>query len=135
MEKTVYKSGISTGIIIILTIVIVAPLIMTIIFKAWTGIIILACCAAFIGHLFAMTDYTVSGSMLKVRSGIIINMVIDIATITKIEPTDSILSSPALSFDRLEVFYNKYDSVIISPKDKAGFIAKLKEINPGIVAK
>lgn len=133
MEETVYRSGISKGIIITLTIVVVIPLIVTIAFKAWVGIIVLAFVAAFIGHLFAMTDYTVSGNTLEVRSGIIINIPIDIATITKIEPTNSILSSPALSFDRLEVFYNKYDSVIISPKDKAGFIAKLKEINPQIV--
>lgn len=135
MEKTVFRSGISKGIILLLTIVIVVPLISTIIFRAWAGVIVLACVAAFIGHLFVMTDYTVSGNTLKVRSGIIINMVIDIASITKIEPTNSILSSPALSFDRLEVFYNKYDSVIISPKDKAGFIAKLEEINPTIVVK
>jgi len=133
MEETVYRSGISKGIIIMLTIVVAIPLIVTIAFKAWVGIIVLAFVTAFIGHLFAMTDYTVSGNTLKVRSGIIINITIDIATITKIEPTNSILSSPALSFDRLEVFYNKYDSVIISPKDKAGFIAKLKEINPQIV--
>lgn len=135
MEETVYRSAISKGILIMLSIVIVVPFVATVIFKAWPGVIVLACAAAFIGHLFAMTDYTISGSTLKVRSGIIINIVIDIATITKIEPTGSILSSPALSFDRLEVFYNKYDSVIISPKDKAGFITKLKEINPGIEVK
>jgi len=68
-----------------------------------------------------------------VKCGFVINIRIDIATITKIEPTNTMLSSPALSFDRIEVFYNKYDSVIISPGDKAGFIAKLQQINPAIV--
>lgn len=133
MEETVYRSGISKAIVILLAVVIIIPLIVTIVLKAWLGVVILACVLAFVGHLFAMTDYTITGNTLKVRSGIIINITIDIATISKIEPTNSILSSPALSFDRLEIFYNKYDSVIISPKDKAGFIAKLKEINPEIL--
>jgi hypothetical protein len=42
------------------------------------------------------------------------------------------MSSPALSLDRIEIFYNKFDSVIISPKNKADFVAELKSINPAI---
>lgn len=42
------------------------------------------------------------------------------------------LSSPALSLDRLEVFYNKFDSVIISPQNKEDFIVALQNINPAI---
>ena len=70
--------------------------------------------------------------MLKVKCSF---FVIDIATITKIENTNSVLSAPALSMDRIEVFYNKYDSVVISPGDKAGFIARLKETNPEVIVK
>jgi len=49
-------------------------------------------------------------------------------------PTNSILSAPALSFDRIEIFYNRFDSIVISPGDNAAFIADLKEINSAIVA-
>jgi hypothetical protein len=88
---------------------------------------------AFVVHLFATTYYTIDGAELKVRSGFLIHITIDINTITKIVPARSILSAPAVSLDRLEVFYNKYDSVVVSPLDKAGFIAGLKEINEKIV--
>jgi len=36
------------------------------------------------------------------------------------------------SLDRLEIFYNRFDSVVISPEDKAGFIAELTKLNPEI---
>ena len=52
------------------------------------------------------------------------NTNIDIKSIRKIIETYNPLSSPAASIDRLEIFYNKFDSILISPKDK-------KEIGPG----
>ena len=106
---------------------------MLLVTKAWPGLIVISCLIAFITHMFATTYYTIDGNELKVRSGFIINITIDINKITKIIPTRSILSSPAVSIDRLEIFYNKYDSVLVSPKDKAGFIAGLKRLNEGIV--
>lgn len=57
---------------------------------------------------------------------------IDIKTIRKIEKNRTLLSSPALSIDKIEIFYNKYDSILISPKEKTKFIANLLEINPEI---
>lgn len=135
MEKTVYRSSISKGLIVFLIVVVTAVLVTMLVLKAWIGAIIDIGVIAFIAHLMATTYYIISGNILKVRSGIAINVTIDISTITRIEPTDTMLSAPALSFDRLEVFYNRYDSVVISPKDKVGFIAKLQEINPGIVVK
>jgi len=97
------------------------------------GVVIISAVLAFITHMFMATYYIIDGNKLYVRSGFIINIQIDIAAVTKIEPTNTILSAPALSFDRLEIFYNKYDSVVISPGDNAKFIARLKEINPAIV--
>ena len=135
MEKIIYRSKMSKWLVVFIAIVIIGIAITMIIVKAWPAMILDVLLFGLFAYLFNTTDYTVDGSTLKVRSGFIINITIDIATITKIEPTNSVLSAPALSFDRLEVFYNKYDSVVISPKDKAGFIAKLQEINPGIVVK
>jgi len=135
MEKTIYRSAISKGLIVFMFAVIGSVLVMMLVLKVWIGAIIDACVASFIVHLIVTTYYTISGEVLNIRSGLVFNMDINIATITRIEPTHSALSAPAISFDRLEVFYNKYDSVVISPKDKEGFIAKLKKINPGIVVK
>lgn len=58
---------------------------------------------------------------------------IDIKKIRKIEKTNNPISSPALSVrDRIEIYYDKYDSVIISPERQAEFIQKLKLINKNI---
>ena len=108
-------------------------LVFMLILGAWVGVLIIAVVLAFVVHLFATTYYTIDGAELKVRSGFLINITIDINTITKIVPTRSILSAPAVSLDRLEVFYNKYDSVVVSPGDNAGFIEALKGVNEGIV--
>lgn len=58
---------------------------------------------------------------------------IDIKTIKKIYSTHNPLSSPALSLDRIAVVYNKYDEVLISPKEREDFIRELLKINPNIV--
>jgi hypothetical protein len=78
------------------------------------------------------TCYTISNNILKVKCGFLLNRSIPIESIKKIVPCHTILSAPALSFDRLEVFYNKYDSVVISPENKDDFIADLQNINPAI---
>jgi hypothetical protein len=44
-------------------------------------------------------------------------------------------NTPALSMDRIEIFYNKFDSVIVSPESKLEFIAELTSLNPAIVVK
>jgi hypothetical protein len=129
-EKFVSKG--SKALIIGSSIAIVVVMVLMLTEKAWAGVVIVACIAAFILHMFSTTYYIISGNELKVRSGFLINIAIDIDQITKITPTNNILSAPALSLDRLEIFYNKYDSVMISPENKEGFIAALTTINPQI---
>jgi hypothetical protein len=81
------------------------------------------------------TQYIINENQLLVKSTWIVNERIDISKITKIEKSNSILSSPALSLDRLLVRYNKYDEVLISPKEKKEFIDELLKINPNIEIK
>ncbi|AMR32195.1 hypothetical protein A0256_12570 [Mucilaginibacter sp. PAMC 26640] len=79
------------------------------------------------------TYYTVNDNgLLQVKCGLFIDTKIEIANIKKIVDTRTVISSPALSLDRLEIFYNKFDTIIVSPKHKADFIAALKKINPAI---
>jgi cytosine/uracil/thiamine/allantoin permease len=83
--------------------------------------------------MFFNTTYTIKNQeTLAVKCGWFVNISMDIQFIRKIVNTRSVLSSPALSLDRIEIFYNKFDSVIISPQNKANFIAELKSINPAI---
>lgn len=84
--------------------------------------------------IFLNTTYTISGVTLEVRSGWIVRVDIPVASIKAIRPTNSILSSPALSVaDRIELSYGRFDSIIISPKERAEFIADLVRLNPAIV--
>ena len=62
----------------------------------------------------------------------IVNAKIEISTIRKIEKSNSILSSPALSMDRIAVRYNKYDEIYLSPKEKQLFIDELVKRNSAI---
>ena len=132
--KQIFRSKIGPEIVIPVGVLIGGLFIVLLVTKAWAGLIVISCIIAFITHMFATTYYIIDGNQLKVRSGFIINITIDINKITKIVPTRSILSSPAVSLDRLEIFYNKYDSVLVSPKDKEGFIAGLKAVNAGIIS-
>lgn len=132
--KQIFRSKIGPEIITPVGVLIGGLFIVLLVTKAWAGLIVISCVITFIAHMFATTYYIIDGNELKVRSGFIINITIDINKITKIVPTRSILSSPAVSLDRLEIFYNRYDSVLVSPKDKEGFIAGLKAVNAGIIS-
>ena len=55
--------------------------------------------------------------------------------IVRIEETNSIISGWALSLDRLEVFYGRDESVLISPQNKSQFISQLIKMNSNIVFK
>jgi hypothetical protein len=81
------------------------------------------------------TRYIINDTQLIVKSLWIVNNTIDISKIRKIEKTNSILSSPALSLDRIALYYNKFDEVYISPKEKQDFLNSLLEINPNIEVK
>ncbi|HRG07012.1 MAG TPA: PH domain-containing protein [Cyclobacteriaceae bacterium] len=100
--------------------------------QTWPGIAIHVIVVIFIIHLITTTYYQIEGHNLRIKSGFIINKLIAINSIRKIQKSNSIFSSPAASLDRLEIFYNKYDSILISPKDKEEFLAQLRNINPAI---
>ena len=102
---------------------------------AWIGILILILTAVFIFHVFSSTYYIVDGDKLRVKSSFIVDTAIDIQSIHKISESNNVLSSPAASLDRLEICYEKYNSVLVSPKDKVGFLNLLLKINPAIELK
>lgn len=101
----------------------------------WIGLLGLTGVVGFILILSKTTQYIINENQLVIKSTWIVNERIDISKITKIEKSNSILSSPALSLDRLLVRYNKYDEVLISPKEKKEFIDELLKINPAIEIK
>jgi len=135
MDKTVYKSAVSWWLWALVAIPVVITSVITVMDGDWATLLIHALVALFVGHLFFTTYYTVEGNTLTVKSSVLINIKIDIATIRKITETNNPLSSPALSLDRLWIDYGKNGAVMISPEDKEGFIRHILQINPSVEVK
>ena len=89
----------------------------------------------FLWYTFINTFYTIRDKHLIVKCGFFVNEAIKIETIKKVTETRNLISSAAASLDRLEILYNKYNSILISPKEKMEFIQHLQKLNPGIEIK
>lgn len=99
---------------------------------SWVVFFIVAGICLFMLDMLFNTHYIIKGDVLVIRSGVFRRSV-GIHSIKEISSTRSILSSPALSFDRIAVRYGKYDEILISPKDKDAFICRLLEVNNNII--
>ncbi|PIQ21452.1 MAG: hypothetical protein COW65_09010 [Cytophagales bacterium CG18_big_fil_WC_8_21_14_2_50_42_9] len=127
-EKIVFKSGVSLKLVIFLSVLFCGLTISFIVIAAWPGLLVIGLVILFIIHTFQNTYYTVTpDAKLDVKCGLVFHKIIDINNIYKIEPTDAIISAPALSLTRIEIFYNKFNSVIISPQNqKSLFVSYIK---------
>jgi len=75
------------------------------------------------------TYYVVENGTLVIKS-LVFRWKININDITQIEPTHNPLSSPALSLDRLKIYYmknRKIVTVMISPKNKEAFLQAINK--------
>jgi len=134
--KKIYKSKIGLELAIPLVLVFGTVLTLTISQEpSWIGIVIFLPVILFVVHMFMTTEYTIDNDKLTVKCGFLYNKTIDIKSIRKITETNNPLSSPATSLDRLEINYGKFDSVLISPKQKSEFINEIKRLNPNIEVK
>ncbi|MGB5608301.1 MAG: PH domain-containing protein [Eudoraea sp.] len=91
-----------------------------------SGILILA--SAFIIYLFLNIEYIIVERKLKIKCGFIYTKALNIDMIKSITKTNSIISAPVASLDRIELLYDdngKFDSIIISPTDKVNSAKKL----------
>ena len=70
------------------------------------------------------TYYTVERGYLRIASGPF-RWRVPLDDITSVKATRSLLSSPALSLDRLLIRYGKRGRVMVSPADREGFLAAL----------
>ncbi|MGB6153743.1 MAG: PH domain-containing protein, partial [Pricia sp.] len=84
-------------------------------------------------HLNFSTEYTIADDgILKIKCGIFYNKNFEINKIKSVAKSNNLISSPAPSLDRIELTYGKFDTIIISPRDKIGFAEELIRINPDI---
>jgi hypothetical protein len=128
-----YQSKIDNKLLLFIFGVLVTNLVWMIYLQSVIGIIIIALTSAFIIHVFVTTYYVItSDHFLIVKSSFLINKKISIQDITSIKESNNILSSPALSFDRIEIKY-KDGSILVSPREKEKFIQELKARNATIL--
>ena len=133
----IYPSKVSFGLLIFIFLVFYGPLIPDLINDDLSGRMIgiigfLSLIFAFILHLFFGTHYTIEKNKLKIKCGVFSYKLIEIDEIKEVSKTKNIISSPAPSFDRIEIKYGKFDEIIISPKEKLNFANDLAIINPNI---
>ena len=87
----------------------------------------------FLLPLIAMlcTRYTIDGNLLIVRSGPL-RWRISIPEISAITPTHNPVASPSLSLSRLRIDYGNKKSVLISPRDRDGFLRQIEAIRAAV---
>lgn len=128
MEK--FKSKVDVWLILFLVLLFGLILVRLVYDRSWIGFSFILLVSAFIVHIFLTTYYIIKDNKVLIKSGFFYNLIIEIKDIKKVSESYNIISSPALSFDRLEIVYDKLDTVLISPKDKRRFIDAIKKINP-----
>ena len=80
--------------------------------------------------IFFNIKYSLSDDELFVKNGFSTQS-ISLKDITHITPTNSMLSAPALSLDRIEIRYEG-GSIVISPKDREGFYHAIQQRVPAL---
>lgn len=132
---TVYPSKIGLGIAIPLFTALGGAVLLMAYSGKWAGFGLMSLLLVFVVHLFFSTRYTVSEQTLLIEAGFVTKITVDIPSIRKLEETNDPISSPAASLDRIRVTYGDRKTVLISPKDKDGFIHALTALNPAIEVK
>ena len=129
----VFKSKIDKWLLICLIFSIVACLLGTSVMLEEGGtlftsiaVITIVAGAGFPLWVFTSTKYIVRKAELKIVSGPF-SWVIPVESIKSVEETQSTITGPALSFDRLEIIYDEGKMIIVSPVDKMQFIQKLED--------
>lgn len=130
-----FKSKIDLWLVLFLSVIFGGIAINMALNGVWGSLIFILLIIAFIVHIFAATFYIIEDKKLIVKCGFLITIPIPVEKIKKISETNDLMSSPALSLDRLEILYNISDTVMISPNEKTKFIEAIQKINPGVEIK
>lgn len=116
-----------------------SPLLVGIVFsifqQIWVLTLIIVCVSIIVGVVWFETKYIIYNGFLITKLGPFNHSVISISKISEIKPTTSILGAPANSLDRINIIYNRFGNLIISPKDRISFVDELLKINKSIEVK
>ena len=132
-----YPAKVSYGLLSLIFVIFFAPLLLDLINEGFhvnsLGILIpLLLIFGLVVHLFLKTEYSIDENVLKIKCGFFTYPAVQIDDIREITHSSTLLSSPAPSFDRIEIKYGKFESIVLSPKAKFEFATHLTQINPNI---
>lgn len=132
-----YTSKVSYGLLAVVFIVFFSPLILNLVTDGvhmnlnLIGLFLIII-FGLITHMFFTTEYTIEENKIKIKCGFFTYKPIAISDVREITKSNNIISSPAASFDRIEIKYGKFEELIISPKNKFEFAQYLTNLNPKI---
>ena len=121
-QPRTYRSKVDAWLLAVLLAALALPLCLAFITGGgmWATLLVLPV-AVLIAWLFQAIRYVIGDGVLRVHGGLYtLNIPLD--TIHSVAPTRDPLASPALSLDRLEILYGEDKRVLVSPKDKTGFL-------------
>jgi len=85
-----------------------------------------------ITHMLFTTKYTIEENKININCGFFTYKPIANSAVREITKSNNIISSPAASFDRIEIKYGKLEMVLISPKNKFEFAQYITSLNSKI---
>src|SRR6476620_2288204 len=132
--KNTFKSKIDKAYAIPLAIILAAGELLLIKYNIWFGVVIGGLIILFALYMWLDTFYQLTQDKLRIHSGFLYQKEIYVKSIKKIRRTRNHVASPALSHDRLEISFNRYERVMISPDEKTEFIKQLTSANPRITS-
>lgn len=130
-DETRYHTGFDVGMGIVLGIVIaphaivgiIEPTARTMLFSIEASLLLL------FWYLYRTTHYTFGAQALRVQCGPF-KLAIPYDDVRSASPSASLMSGYAMSLQRIEIEYGRFDSVLISPADRAGFLDELRRRAP-----
>ena len=134
----IYYSKVSYTLLIIIFLVFFGPLVSLFYGNGFDGktILIFLTMVVLYGlilHLFFNTTYKIEKEKLHIKCVFFKYKPVTIKEMKKVSKSSNIISSPAASFDRIEITYGKFEELIISPKHKTKFVEDLQKVNPEII--
>lgn len=102
------------------------------VYHAWSGVFMVLLLLLVVAWIMADTWYKIADNGKLIVRCAFYRKIINIKDIRKISGSRSILSSPALSIDRVLVEYGKHSSILISPNHRKEFLSELLKHNQNI---
>jgi len=122
----VYKSKVDLWLMGLIVGSLTFPIILSWIFGEafWPIFLICGLMLVFVAWLYLATQYRVSSTTINIHGGVF-KVKVPLDSIKSVKTSRDSIASPAFSLDRLEIIYGSNKRILISPKDKAGFLSDI----------